>query len=125
MLTCANFIKAINISFLGVIYFIIGTCVSYIYHKYIFSNYNYEKTNVDNIITLLIDIGVLTTMVYIIRSGIIYFEKDSKYNFFNGICGFNSAHVYRINGGIMLTFSFLIYLASDIKRKVRVIKNKL
>jgi hypothetical protein len=125
MINCASFIKATNISFLGVLYFIIGTIVSYVYHKYIFSNYNYEKTNVENIITLLIDIGILTTIVYIIRSGIIHFERESKYNIFNGICGFNSAHIYKINAGIMLTFSFLIYLASDIKRKVRIIQNNL
>ncbi len=125
MTTCASFIKTINISFLGVLYFIIGTFVSYVYHKYIFSNYNYEKTNVENIITLLIDIGILTTIVYIIRSGIIHFERDRKYNIFNGICGFNSTHIYKINAGIMLTFSFLIYLASDIKRKVKIIQNNL
>lgn len=125
MVSCSKFIKGINVASIGILYFIIGTCISYIYHKYIFSNYNYEKTNVENIITLLIDIGLLTLIVYTIRSGIIFFEKDSKYNIFNGICGFKSANVYRINGGIMLTFSFLIYLASDIKRKVRVIKNKL
>ena len=125
MINCASFIKATNISFLGVLYFIIGTIVSYVYHKYIFSNYNYEKTNVENIITLLIDIGILTTIVYIIRSGIIHFERDRKYNLFDGICGFKSSHIYKINAGIMLTFSFLIYLASDIKRKVRIIQNNL
>ena len=125
MINCASFIKATNISFLGVLYFIIGTIVSYVYHKYIFSNYNYEKTNVENIITLLIDIGILTTIVYIIRSGIIHFERDRKYNLFDGICGFKSSHIYKINAGIMLTFSFLIYLASDIKRKVRIIQKNL
>uniref|UniRef100_A0A6C0BYT5 Uncharacterized protein n=1 Tax=viral metagenome TaxID=1070528 RepID=A0A6C0BYT5_9ZZZZ len=125
MIKCANVVKVINIALLGVIYFMIGTTISYFYSRYIFTNYNYEKTNIENIITLMIDIGVLTIMVYIIRSGIIYFERRPKYNFLNGICGFNSAHVYRINGGIMLTFSFLIYLASSIKRKVRLIKNNL
>lgn len=125
MITCATFVKAINIAFLGVVYFASGTSISYIYSKYIFSEYDYEKGYGENIVWLFLDIGLLMIIVYIVRSIIIHFERDSKYNFFNGICGFNSKKIMEVNGGIMLTFSFLMYVSEPLKLKTKIIRDNI
>jgi len=125
MITCATFVKAINIAFLGIVYFASGASISYIYSKYIFSEYDYEKGNIENIVWLFLDIGLLMIIVYIVRSIIIHFERDSKYNFFNGICGFNSKKIMEVNGGIMLTFSFLMYLSEPLKLKTKIIRENI
>jgi len=125
MITCANFVKAINIAFLGIAYFVGGGSVSYMFSKYIFSVYDYEKSNAENIVWLFLDIGLLMIIVYIVRSIIIHFERESKYNIFNGICGFNSKKILEVNGGIMLTFSFLMYLSEPLKLKTRIIRDKI
>lgn len=112
-----RFIKTINVFFLGNIFFFIGVYVSKLYKKYLIKKYDKDKTKLENAIELSVEIGIICMTVYLIRIFVKFLNK-SKFHPLRGIYNFNPIDVLELNGGVVLSFAFLMYVKEPIQNKI-------
>ena len=112
-----RFIKTINVFFLGNIFFFIGVYVSKLYKKYLIKKYDKDKTKLENAIELSVEIGIICMPVYLIRIFVKFLNK-SKFHPLRGIYNFNPIDVLELNGGVVLSFAFLMYVKEPIQNKI-------
>jgi hypothetical protein len=98
-------------------YLLLGVFASKMFKKYLVKPYDKDKSKLDNLLQLILEIGLLMVAVYIIRSLVIYLTR-SKFNILDGICGFRPRNVLELNGGVILAFSFLMYVKEPIRNKI-------
>ena len=110
-------VKTLNVFILGNIFFFIGTTVSKLFLKYLIKPYDEKETKGHNIIRLIIEIGTICMAVYLIRI-FIKFLNSSPYHPLRGIWGFRPIDVLELNGGVMLSFAFLMYVKKPIFNKL-------
>jgi hypothetical protein len=114
---CLRLIKAADVFILGNMYLLLGVTVSKTFKTYLMKPYDDDKSKLENLFQLITEIGLIMVSVFVIRSTIIYIMKSGR-NPFRGICGFNPRNVLEINGGVILAFSFLMYVKEPIKDKI-------
>ena len=114
---CLRVIKTFDVFILGNMYLLLGVFASKMFKKYLVKPYDKDKSKLDNLLQLILEIGLLMVAVYIIRSLVIYLTR-SKFNILEGICGFRSRNVLELNGGVILAFSFLMYVKEPIRNKI-------
>jgi hypothetical protein len=114
---CLRVIKTFDVFILGNMYLLLGVFASKMFKKYLVKPYDKDKSKLDNLLQLILEIGLLMVAVYIIRSLVIYLTR-SKFNILDGICGFRPRNVLELNGGVILAFSFLMYVKEPIRNKI-------
>jgi len=114
---CLRVVKTLDVFILGNLYLLLGVFISKIFKKYLIKPYDKEKSKLDNLLQLILEIGLIMVSVYFIRSMVIYMTR-SNYNILDGICGFKPRNVLELNGGVILSFSFLMYVKEPIKNKI-------
>ena len=112
-----HLVKALDIFILGNLYLFFGVVTSSFLNKYVAKPYDKKKTKLRNFLQLIWETGLIMIIVYFIR----IFIKHGIPNPLKGIMGFDPRKVVEINGGIVLAFSFLMYLKTPIKSKVDVL----
>lgn len=112
-----RFIKTINVFILGNIFFFTGVYVSKIYKKYLIKQYDDKKSKLENSLRLSFEIGVICMSVYLIRM-VVKFLNKSRYHPLRGIYNFNPIDVLELNGGVVLSFAFLMYVKEPIQSKI-------
>ncbi len=112
-------VKALDIFILGNLYLFFGVVTSSFLAKYVVKPYDKKKSKLRNLIQLVNEIGIIMVIVYLIR----IFIKHGIPNPLKGIYGFDPRRVVEINGGIVLAFSFLMYLKPAIQSKADVLYN--
>ena len=114
---CMRLVKTVDVFILGNMYLLLGVSVSRTFKKYLMKPYNEKNSKLENLFQLIIEIGLIMISVFVIRSTIIYIMRSER-NPLRGICGFNPRNVLEINGGVILAFSFLMYVKEPIKNKI-------
>ena len=112
-----RFIKTVNVYLLGNIFFFIGLYISKLYKKYLIKQYDKKKTKLENVLRLSLEIGIICMSVYLIRVFVKYMNK-SRYHPLRGIYNFNPIDVLELNGGVVLSFAFLMYVKEPIQSKI-------
>ena len=112
-----HFIKGLDIFIIGNIYLFSGVVVSSFLAKYIAKPYDNKKSKLENLLQLILEVGIIIVSVYLIRA----FVKHKIPNPLKGIYGFDPSRVKELNGSIVLAFAFLMYLKPAIQSKVNVL----
>tara|TARA_B100000242_G_C43050768_1_gene490929 strand:+ start:254 stop:637 length:384 start_codon:yes stop_codon:yes gene_type:complete len=110
-------VKTVNVFILGNIFFFIGVYVSKLYKKYLIKEYDKDKTKIENTLQLSLEIGIICMTVYLIRIFVKFLNK-SKFHPLRGIYNFNPIDVLELNGGVVLSFAFLMYVKEPIQSKL-------
>jgi len=109
-----HLVKSLDIFFIGNIYLFLGVSVSNLIDRYIAKPYDKKKTKLENLLQLILETGCIMVSVYLIRMTV----KHLVPNPLQGIQGFDPTKVKERSGGVVLAFSFLMYLKDKIKSKV-------
>lgn len=109
-----HLVKSLDIFFIGNIYLFLGVSVSNLIDRYIAKPYDKKKTKLENLLQLILETGCIMVSVYLIRMTV----KHLVPNPLQGIQGFDPTRVKERSGGVVLAFSFLMYLKDKIKSKV-------
>ena len=110
-------VKALDIFILGNLYLFFGVVVSSYMTTYVAKPYDHKKSKLRNLLQLVLETGLIMVSVYFIR----IFVKHVIPNPLKGIEGFDPRRVIEINGGVILAFSFLMYMKKPIQSKVDVL----
>ena len=102
-----------EIALYGNIYLILGSITSYLITKNFSKEYDEKKSKLRNFFQLFLEVGLVMIATHYIQ---IFVGKIP--NPFQGYHGFDVKNLTEIKGGIILAFSFLLYLKTNIKSKV-------
>ena len=118
--------KLLAINSIGLIYFFIGSLISFYFTKYIvFTSYNDDpkkntiKQHLVIILSLIYEICILLTLVFIVRKLV----KSNIGPLNNMIEGIDLKRIKEINGNIILSTSFMMFSKDHIVKKVEYIIN--
>lgn len=118
--------KILAITSIGLIYFFIGSLISFYFTKYIiFINYNNDpkkntiKQDLVIILSLIYEICILLILVFIVRKLV----KTNIGPLNNMIDGIDLKRIKEINGNIILATSFMMFSRNHIVKKVEYIIN--
>ena len=109
-------IKTIDIVIIGNIYFFLGIFTLYFINKYIVKPYDKDKTKLENLLQLILEISSIIISVYLSR--ILVKHYINKFNPFNGVYGFDPLKVIELNGSVILAFAFTFFIKDDVSEKV-------
>ena len=102
-----------EIALYGNIYLLLGSSTSYLITKYFSKEYDKKKSKLRNFLQLFLEVGLVMIATHYIQ---IFVGKIP--NPFQGYHGFNLKNLSEMKGGIILAFSFLLYLKTNIQSKV-------
>ena len=112
-------IKMVDIAMIGNIYFFSGILVSFIINKYIVKPYDKEKTKLENLLQLILEISCIMISVYLIR----IFVKNylNSFNPLDGLYGFDASKIKELNGSVVLAFAFTFFIKDEVSEKVNLL----
>ena len=111
--------KSFFLIILGNIYLLLGCICSSFLATHVCKDYDTKKSKFRNLCQLLYEIGLVIITVYFIRRSI----KRLIPKGLKGLHGFDPMRVKELSGGVLLAFSFLMYMKDSIKSKVDVLYN--
>ena len=101
---------------IGLIYFFLGSMLSYHFKKYILIKFDKkEKNRFKIILSLCYEISILLIMVYFTRQIVKYILLQIGNNFEGIIIN----RIKEINGNIVLSLAFLMFIGDDLRLKVK------
>ena len=110
------FSKLQLIVLIGLIYFFIGSMLSYYFKNYILIKIDKkEKNKLTIILSLCYEISILLIMVYFTRQIVKYILLQISNNFKGIIIN----RIKEINGNIVLSLAFLMFIGDDLRLKVK------
>jgi len=106
--------KIISIFFLGTIYIILGASTSKILSKIVCNKP--QKSKLKNVLFVMIESGIIMVSIYLLRQ-----LPPLIPNPLHGFHGFNSKQISELNGGVLLSLSFLYFMGPCLYEKLDII----
>jgi len=99
-------IKILAIFYVSNLYLILGVISSSLINKYVVVDYNSSRGYLTNLLYLILLVCSISFAVFIIRQLIKFYIPFPL----DGIAGYKHRYLKEINGNVILSFAFLLYL---------------
>jgi len=99
-------IKILAIFYVSNLYLILGVISSSLINKYVVVDYNSSRGYLLNFFYLILLVSSISLAVFIIRQLIKFYIPFPL----DGVAGYNHRFLKEINGNVILSFAFLLYL---------------